>query len=145
MCKKGDCWLTKHTKEEYNEAREVFKKCVYQYFIDNNIDDFNKNIVLTTTSGNFFYDDYGVEHFMTLNRPILIKTAKNIVMFINNKAFVHSLTGSTEPGGMEPSTVKSNDKGKSITYFCNDNNDDVNIENLTVNIDFLNCHFDDDG
>jgi len=82
---------------------------------------------------------------MTLNGPILIKTAKNIVISINNNAFVHGLTGSIEPGGTEPSTVRSNNKGKSTTYFCNNNNDDVNIENLTVNIDFLNCHFNDNG
>jgi hypothetical protein len=79
---------------------------------------------------------------------------------MNNNAFIHGLTGSTEPGGTEPgstepgntepgstepSTARSNDKGKSTTYFCNNNNDDINIENLTVDIDFLNCHFDDDG
>jgi hypothetical protein len=52
---------------------------------------------------------------------------------------------SIEPSGMEPSIVRSNDKGKSTTYFYNDNNDDVNIENFTINIDFLNCYFDDDG
>ena len=101
---------------------------------------------MTITSGNFFYNDYGVEYFITLNRPILIKTAKNIVISINNNAFVHGLTnnmepGGTEPGSMEPSIVRSNDKGKSTTYFCNDNNDDVNIENLTVNINFLTVIF----
>ena len=82
---------------------------------------------------------------MTSNRLILIETAKNIVIFINNNAFVYSLTGSTEPGSIEPSTVRSNDKGKSTTYFCNNNNDNVNIENLTVDIDFLNYYFNDDG
>jgi hypothetical protein len=82
---------------------------------------------------------------MTLNRLILIKTAKKIVMSMNNNAFVHGLTGSIEPGGTEPSIARSNDKGKSTTYFCNNNNDDVNIENLTIDIDFLNCHFDDNG
>ena len=51
-------------------------------------------------------------------------------MSINNNAFIYGLTSSTEPGGTEPSIVRSND---------------VNIENLTVNIDFLNCYFDDDG
>jgi hypothetical protein len=109
------------------------------------------------TSGNFFYNDYGVKHFMTSNGPILIKTAKNIVMSINNNAFAYGLTSSIEPGGIEPggtepsivrrgdiSSKSSNDKGKNATYFCNDN-DDINIENLTVNIDFLNCHSDDDG
>jgi hypothetical protein len=161
VCKKGDCWSTRHTKEERDKAREGFKRCVYQYLTDNDIDNnFNKDIVPTTTSGSFFYNNYGVEHFMTSNRPIPIKTAKNIVTSINNNAFIHSLTGSTEPGSTEPgntepgntepsstepSTARSNNKGKSTTYFCNNNNDDVNIENLTVDIDFLNCHFDDDG
>jgi hypothetical protein len=105
---------------------------------------------LTTTSGNFFYNDYSVKHFITLNRPILIKTAKNIVTSINNSAFIYGLTSSiepssTEPSSMEPSIVRSNDKGKSTTYFYNDNNNDVNIENLTVNIDFLNYYFNNDG
>ena len=154
MCKKGDCWLTRHTKEEYDEAREKFKRYVHQYLADNDIDDnFNKDIMamalntstLTTTSSNFFYDDYGVKYFITLNRLIPIETIKNIVISINNNAFIYGLTGSTEPGGMEPSTVRSNDKGKSTTYFYNDNNDDVNIENLTIDINFLDYHFDDDG
>jgi hypothetical protein len=94
---------------------------------------------------------------MTSNRLIPIETAKNIVTSINNNAFIHSLTSSTEPGSMEPgnmepnstesgstepNTVKSNDKGKSTTYFYNNNNNNINIENLTVNIDFLDCHFD---
>jgi len=128
--------------------------------MDNNINNnFDKDIIAvsTTTSGNFFYDDYGVEHFITLNGPILIKTAKNIVTSINNNAFVYSLTGSIEPGSMEPSGTEpstarrgnignksSNNKGKSATYFCNNNNDNINIENLTVDINFLNCHSDDD-
>ena len=64
---------------------------------------------------------------------------------MNNNAFIYSLTSSTEPGGTKPSVVKSNDKGKSTTYFYNNNNDDINIENLTVNIDFLNCYFNDNG
>ena len=98
----------------------------------------------TTTSGNFFYNDYSVKHFITLNRLILIKTAKNIVTSINNNAFIYSLTGSTEPSGTEPSTTRRNNKGKNATYFCNDN-DDVNIENLTININFLNCHFNNNG
>jgi hypothetical protein len=29
VCKKGDCWLTRYTKEEYNEVREGFKRRVY--------------------------------------------------------------------------------------------------------------------
>ena len=82
---------------------------------------------------------------MTLNRPILIKTAKNIVMSINNNAFVHGLTSSIEPSGTEPSTARSNNKGKSTTYFCNNNNNNVNIENLTVDINFLNYHFNNNG
>jgi len=91
---------------------------------------------------------------MTLNGLILIKTAKNIVMFINNNAFTYGLTSSTEPSGTEPggiepsstepSIVRRNNKGKNATYFC-DNDNNVNIENVTINIDFLNCHFDDNG
>ena len=90
---------------------------------------------------------------MTLNRLIPIKTAKNIVMFINNNAFIHSLSGSiesgnTEPGGTEPSIVKrsnidnksSNNKGKSVTYIYNNNPSD-----FTVDINFLDCHFNDNG
>ena len=64
---------------------------------------------------------------MTLNRPILIETAKNIVMSINNNAFTYGLTSSMEPGSTEPSIVTRGGK--------------VNIENLTVNINFLNYHF----
>jgi hypothetical protein len=99
---------------------------------------------------------------MTLNRLIPIKTAKNIVMSINNNAFTYGLTSSIKPSSTEPSTVRSNDKGKNATYFCDDNDNNnpsnllefrtninlnklVNIKNLTVNISFLNCHFDDDG
>ena len=145
MCKKKDCWLTRHTKEERDEAREGFKRYIHQYLADNNIDDnFNKDITPTTTSSNFFYDDCGVKYFITLNRLIPIKTVKNIVIFINNNAFAYGLTGSIEPGGTEPSTARSNDKGKSTTYFCNNNNNNINIENLTVDINFLNCHFNDD-
>ena len=85
---------------------------------------------------------------MTLNGPILIETAKNIVTSINNDAFAYSLTGSIEPGGTEPSVIRrsnngnrsSNDKGKSATYLYNNNPPD-----LTVDIDFLDCHFDDNG
>jgi len=154
VCKKGDCWLTKHTKEERDEVREGFKRRVHQYLADNNIDDdFDKDITamalnILTPSSNFFYDDYGIEHFMTLNGPIPIKTAKKIVTSINNDAFAYSLTGGVEPSGTEPSTVRrgdngnrsSNDKGKSATYLYNNNPPD-----LTVNIDFLDCHFDDNG
>ena len=83
--------------------------------------------VLITTSGNFFYNNYGVEYFIILNRLIPIKTAKNIVIFINNNAFVYSLTNSTEPSNTKPSTARHSNK--------------VNIENLMVNINFLNCYF----
>ena len=105
--------------------------------------------VPTTTSGNFFYNNYNIKHFMTLNGLIPIKTAKNIVMSINNDAFAYSLTGSIEPSGTEPSTVRrgnisnksSNDKGKSATYLCDDNNP----PDLTIDIDFLDYHFNDNG
>ena len=78
---------------------------------------------------------------MTLNGLILIKTAKNIVTSINNNAFIYGLTGSTEPSSTEPSStepniVRSNDKGKGATYLY-----DNNPPNLTVDINFLNCHF----
>ena len=145
--KKRDCWLTRHIKEEYNEAREGFKRYIHQYLADNNINDnFNKDIpaivfntstlttVSTTTSSNFFYNDYSVEHFITLNRLIPIKTAKNIVMSMNNNAFVYGLTGSTEPGGTEPGSTESGTARRG---------NKVNIENLTVDINFLDCHFDD--
>ena len=57
----------------------------------------------------------------------------------------------------------SNNEGKSATYFYNNNNDDnnppnllefvvninlnipVNTENLTIDINLLNCYFDDNG
>ena len=184
MCKKRDYWSTRHTKEEYNEAREGFKRYVYQYLTDNNIDDdFDKDIiamafnistptaVLTTTSSNFFYNNYGIKYFITLNRPIPIKTVKNIVISINNNAFIYGLTGSIEPSNIEPDTVRranisnksSNNKSKSATYFCNNNKDNnnpsnllefvininldelVNIKNLTVNIDLFNYYFDNNG
>ena len=84
---------------------------------------------------------------MTLNGPIPIKTAKNIVTSINNDAFAYSLTG-IEPSSTEPSTVRrgdvdnksSNDKGKSATYLYDNNPPD-----LTIDINFLNCHFNNDG
>ena len=63
-------------------------------------------IVLTTISSNFFYNNYSVKYFITLNRPIPIKTAKNIVIFINNNAFVHSLTSSIKPNSMEFSGIE---------------------------------------
>ena len=100
----------------------------------------------STPSGNFFYDDYGIKHFITLNGLILIKTAKNIVTSINNNAFTYSLTSSIEPGSTEPSIIRrgdngnksSNDKGKSATYLYDNNPPD-----LTLNINFLNYHFND--
>ena len=66
---------------------------------------------------------------------------------MNNDAFAYSLTGSIEPS-TEPSTVRrgdvdnksSNDKGKSATYLYDNNPPD-----LTVNINFLNYHFNDNG
>ena len=148
MCKKGNYWSTRHTKEKCNKAREEFKRRVHQYLMDNNINNFNKNIILTATSSNFFYDDYGVKHFITLNKLIPIKTAKNIVISINNNAFAYSLTSSIKPSNTEPSTARhsnignksNNNKGKSVTYFYNNN-----PPNLTIDIDFLNCHFDDNG
>jgi len=83
---------------------------------------------------------------MTLNGLILIETAKNIVTSMNNDAFAYSLTGSVEPSGTEPSIARrgddgnrsSNNKGKSATYLYNNNPPD-----LTVDINFLDCHFDD--
>ena len=70
MCKRGDCWSTKHTKEERDEAREGFKRRIHQYLVNNDIDnDFDKDIaamaldtstpttIPTTTSRNFFYND----------------------------------------------------------------------------------------
>ena len=85
---------------------------------------------------------------MTLNGLIPIKTVKNIIISINNNAFVHSRTGSIKtnsikPNSIKPGTVRSNNKNKSTTYFYNNNNN-VNIENLTVNINFLNCYFNKD-
>ena len=104
-------------------------------------------LTLTTvpTSGNFFYNNYSIKYFMTLNGLILIKTAKNIIMSINNNAFAYSLTSSIEPSGTEPSVVRrgnisnksSNNKGKSATYLYNNNNP----PNLTININFLNYYF----
>ena len=90
MCKKGDCWSTRYTKEERDEAREGFKRRVHQYLVDNDINNNSDKdttaialtstptTVPTTTSRNFFYDD---------NKP----------------------------------------------------------PDLTINIDFLNCHFNDNG
>ena len=92
-----------------------------------------------------------------------IKPIKNIVISINNNAFVYGLTSNIEPGGIKPSIARRNNKGKNVTYFYNNNNNNnspfnllefvvninldklVNIKNFTVNIDFLNCYFDDNG
>jgi len=89
-------------------------------------------------------------HFKKL---ILIKTTKNILIFINNNTFTYSLTSNIEPSGIEPSGIEpsiarygnngnrsSNDKGKSATYIY-----DNNPPNLTVNINFLNYHFNNNG
>ena len=73
---------------------------------------------------------------MTSNRPIPIKTLKNIVISINNNAFIHGLTGNTEPSNTEPSSTKSS----TARY-----NNKVNAENLTVNINFLNYYFNNNG
>ena len=80
-------------------------------------------------------------------------------MFINNNAFTYGLTGSIEPGGTEPSTVKRSNKSKSTTYFYNNSNNNnnppdllefivninldelVNIGNLTVDINLLDYYF----
>jgi len=109
--------------------------------MDNDInDDFDKDItamafnISTPTAvpinSNFFYNDYGVKYFMTLNGLIPIKTTKNIVMSINNYAFAYGLIGGIELSGTELSTARrgdvgnktSNNKGKSATYFCDNNN-----------------------
>ena len=100
-------------------------------------------LTVVPTSGNFFYDDYGIEYFITLNGLIPIKIAKNIITSINNNAFAYSLTGSIEPS-MELSTARrgnnsnknNNNKGKSTTYLYNNN-----PLNLTIDINFLDCHF----
>ena len=73
---------------------------------------------------------------MTLNRLIPIKTAKNIVTSINNNAFIYSLTGSIKPSSIEPSSTEP-----SIARHSNK----VNIENLTVDINFFDYYFDDNG
>ena len=78
---------------------------------------------------------------MTLNKLIPIKTAKNILIFINNNAFIYSLTSSIKPSSTEPSTAISNNKGKSTTYFYNNNIIIINIKNLTVNINFFDYYF----
>ena len=126
--------------------------------MDNDInDDFNKDITaiafntstptIVLTSGNFFYNNYSIKHFITLNRLIPIETAKNIVTSINNNTFAYGLTGSIKPS-TEPSTARrdnngnrsSNDKGKSATYLYDNNPPD-----LTIDINFLDCHFNDNG
>ena len=106
---------------------------------------------------------------MILNGLIPIKTAKNIVMFMNNNAFAYGLTGGIKPS-IKPSIARCGDvgnkssynKGKSATYFCDNNNNNnppdllefiininldkpVNIENLIVDIDFFDYHFNDNG
>ena len=73
--------------------------------------------------------------------------AKNIVISINNNAFAYGLTGSIKPS-TEPSTARrgndgnksSNNKDKSVIYFYNNNPPD-----FTIDIDLLDCHFNDNG
>ena len=68
-------------------------------------------------------------------------------MSINNNAFAYGLTGSKE-ASTELSTAKcgndgnrsSNNKDKNTTYLYNNN-----PPNLTVNINFLDCYFDNNG
>ena len=134
--KKRNYQLIRYIKKEYNKAKKEFKRYVHQYLIDNNFNNFNKDIVPTTTSGNFFYNNYSVKYFITLNRLILIKTAKNIIIFINNNAFVYSLTGNIELGNTEPNSTESSTARRS---------NKVNIENFTVNINFLNYYFNNNG
>jgi hypothetical protein len=50
---------------------------------------------------------------------------------MNNNAFVYSLTGNTESGSIEFGTARCSDK--------------VNTKNLMLDINFLNCHFNDNG
>ena len=158
MCKKEDCQLTRYTKKEYKEVREGFKRCVYQYFINNNINNnFNKDIIaivvniltptVVLTSSNFFYNNYSIKYFITLNRLIPIKTAKNIVISINNNTFTYSLISSIK-ASTESSTVRcgnngnrsSNNKGKNATYLYNNK-----PPNLTIDINLLNCYFNNNG
>ena len=70
-------------------------------------------------------------------------------MSINNNAFTYSLTSSIEPSSTEPSIIRrgnvgnksSNNKGKSATYLYNNNNP----PNFTININFLNYYFNNNG
>ena len=74
-------------------------------------------------------------------------------MFHQDIPTVTGLVPLQKPSNIEPSTVRhanisnksSNNKGKSTTYFCNNNNDNINIKNLTVNINFLNYYFNNNG
>ena len=83
-------------------------------------------------------------------------------MSINNNTFAYGLTSSIEPSSTEPSIARHNNKGKNATYFCDDDNNNnppnllefrtninldelVNIKNLTIDIDFLNYYFNDNG
>ena len=66
---------------------------------------------------------------------------------MNNDAFAYGLTGSIKPS-MEFSIIRrnnngnrsSNNKDKSATYLYNNNPLD-----LTVNINFFNCYFNNNG
>ena len=98
--------------------------------------------VPTITSSNFFYDDYSIKYFMTLNRLIPIKTTKNIVIFINNNAFAYGLTNSIKPNSTKPGTARYSNK----EFMVNINLDKpVNIKNLTVDINLLDCYFNNNG
>ena len=55
---------------------------------------------------------------------------------MNNNVFVHSLTSSMEPSGMEPSNTESSTARRG---------NKINIKNFTVNIDFLSYYFNDNG
>ena len=91
-----------------------------------------------------------------------------MVTFINNNTFIYSLISNTEPSSTELSSIEfsmvkrsnvgnksSNNKGKSATYFYNNSNNNnnpsdllefiVNIKNLSINIDFFDCYFNNDG
>ena len=147
MYKKGDYQLIRYTKEEYNKVREEFKRYIYQYLANNNINNnFNKDIVLTITSSNFFYNNYSVKYFIILNRLILIKTAKNIVIFINNNIFTYSLTSNIKPNTIKLSIVRynnisnksNNNRNKSATVMAL-----VNCRQIIVNCRYImaSCYY----
>ena len=53
-------------------------------------------------------------------------------MSINNNAITYGLTGSTEPGSIKPNSTEPGTARRG---------NKVNIENFTVNINFLDCYF----